>query len=83
MENMDERRSKLAVARMKAHATLWQEGIQNTEIRQGKDKIRLWSKILEALRAKFHPCLQYNYEQRNLKRQFQNAKVEKGMKNGH
>ena len=56
MENMEEedpRRVKFAATKVKSHAALWWDNLQNNWKKQGKEKIRLWPKMLKELKVKF------------------------------
>ena len=55
IEETDPRRTKIEASKMKSHASLWWENLQNLRKRQGKDKIKLWSKMLKLLKVKFMP----------------------------
>lgn len=51
IEETDPRRTKIALSKMKLHATLWWENLQNLRKRQGKEKVKLWSKMLKLLKV--------------------------------
>ncbi|KAH9292377.1 hypothetical protein KI387_042439 [Taxus chinensis] len=70
IEETDPRRVKVAASKMKSHAALWWENLQNVRRRQGKEKIRMWPKMLKHLKAKFMPS---DYQQK-LFREFQNLR---------
>ena len=55
IEETDPRRTKIAASKMKSHAALWWENLQNLRKRQGKGKIKLWLKMLKLLKVKFMP----------------------------
>ena len=55
IEETDPRRTEIAASKMKSHAALSWENLQNLRKRQGKEKIKLWSKILKLLKVKFMP----------------------------
>ena len=55
---------------MKSHAALWWENLQNLRKRQGKEKIKLWPKMLKLLKVKFMPS---DYQQ-ILFRDYQNLR---------
>ena len=62
------RRTKITASKMKLHAALWGENLQNLRKRQGKEKIKLWPKMLKLLKVKFMPS---DYRQK-LFRDYQN-----------
>ena len=73
MENLEEdnpRRVKVAVTKLKSHAALWWDNLQTSRQGQGKEKIRLWPKMLKHMKAKFLP---FDYEQ-ELFQQYQNLR---------
>ena len=70
IEEMDPRRTKIAASRMKSHAALWWENLQNARKRQGKEKIKSWPKMLKRLNVKFMPS---DYQQRLFK-EYQNLR---------
>ena len=61
IEETDPRRTKIAASKMKSRAALWWENLQNLRKRQGKEKIKLWPKMLKLLKVKFMPS---DYQQR-------------------
>lgn len=70
IEEMDPRRTKIVASRMKSHAALWWENLQNARKRQGKEKIKSWPKMLKRLNVKFMPA---DYQQRLFK-EYQNLR---------
>ena len=55
IEETDPRRTKIAASKMKSHAALWWENLHNLRKRQGKEKIKLWPKMLKLLKVNFMP----------------------------
>ena len=49
----DNRKVKIAVTRLKGHASLWWEHLQIDRQRRGKEKIRTWSKMVDKVKNKF------------------------------
>ena len=49
----DNRKVKIAVARLKGHASLWWEHLQTDRQRRGKEKIRTWVKMVNKIKKKF------------------------------
>ena len=70
IEETDPQRTKVVASKMKSHAALWWENLQNLRKRQGKEKIKLWPKMLKLLKVKFMPS---DYQQR-LFRDYQNLR---------
>lgn len=66
----DNRRVKIAVTRLKGHASLWWEHLQTDRQRRGKEKIRTWVKMVSKVKNKFLPA---DY-QVSLLRKMQNLK---------
>ena len=57
MENMDKedpRRVKFGVTRMKSHAALWWDNLQNTWIKQGKKIYQVTAQDAKEFKAKFY-----------------------------
>lgn len=50
---LDNRKMKIAVTRMKGHASLWWEHLQTDRQRRGKEKIRTWPKMVNKVKKKF------------------------------
>ena len=46
---------KIAVTRLKGHASLWWEHLQTDRQRRGKEKIRTWLKMVKKVKKKFLP----------------------------
>ena len=46
---------KIAVTRLKGHASLWWEHLQTDRQRRGKDKIKTWPKMVNKVKKKFLP----------------------------
>ena len=65
---LDNRKVKIAVTRMKGHASLWWEHLQIDRQRRGKEKIKNWLKMVNKVKKKFLPT---NY-QVSLLRKMQN-----------
>ena len=61
---------KIAVTRLKGHASLWWGHLQTDRQRRGKEKIRTWVKIVSKVKKKFLPV---DY-QVSLLRKMQNLK---------
>ena len=51
----DNRKVKIAVTRLKGHASLWWEHLQTHRQRIRKDKIRTWPKMVNKIKKKFLP----------------------------
>ena len=51
----DNRKVKIAVSRLKGHASLWWEHLQTDRQRRGKEKIRTWLKMVNKVKKKFLP----------------------------
>ena len=47
------RKVKIAVTRLKGHASLWWENLQTDRKRRGKEKIQTWPKMLSKVKKKF------------------------------
>ena len=52
----DNRKVKIAVTRLKGHASLWWEHLQIDRQRRGKEKIRTWPKMVNKVKNKFLPA---------------------------
>ena len=52
---------KVAVSKMKSHAALWWENLQNAKRRQVKEKIKMWTKMLRHLKANLCPKINNKY----------------------
>jgi len=66
----DEKKVKFVVTKLKDHAALWWDGVQEERKRLGKQHIKNWSKMVAKLRGKF---LLSNYQQTFFK-QMQNLR---------
>jgi hypothetical protein len=62
------------VTRLKGHATLWWDKLQDERRRKGKSKIKIWDRMVDNLKDKFIPK---DY-QLNLVRRLQNLR-QKGL----
>jgi hypothetical protein len=51
----DEKKVKHVVTRLKGHATLWWDELQDDRRRKGKSKIKSWDRMVAKLKAKFIP----------------------------
>jgi hypothetical protein len=51
----EEKKVKHVVTRLKGHATLWWDELQVERRRKGKDKIRIWDKMVDKFKSKFMP----------------------------
>ena len=49
------RKVKIAVTRLKDHASLWWEHLQIDRKRRGKEKIKTWPKMVNKVKKKFLP----------------------------
>ena len=49
----DNRKVKIAVTRLKGHASLWWEHLQTDRQRRGKENIRTWPKMVNTVKNKF------------------------------
>ena len=47
------RKVKIAVTKLKGHASLWWEHLQTDRQRRGKEKIRTWPKMVNKVKNKF------------------------------
>jgi hypothetical protein len=70
----EERKVKQDATRLKGHATLWWDELQDERRSKGKDKINIWDRIVANMKARFMPK---DY-QINLFRRMQNLR-QKGM----
>ena len=52
----DNRKVKIAITRLKGHASLWWENLQTDRQRRGKEKIRTWPKMVKKVKKKFIPA---------------------------
>ena len=52
----DYRKVKIAVSRLKGHASLWWEHLQIDRQRRGKEKIKTWPKMVNKVKKKFLPA---------------------------
>ena len=64
----EDKRVRLAVTRLKGHASLWWDSVQAERRRKNKPLIRSWDRMVEKMRAKFFP----KYYQLSLYRQVHN-----------
>ena len=51
----DEKKLKHAITRLKGHATLWWNELQDDGRHKGKQKIKNWDRMVAKLKAKFIP----------------------------
>jgi hypothetical protein len=51
----EERKVKQVVTRLKGHATLWWDELQVERRSKGKQKTKIWDKMVAKLKAKFMP----------------------------
>ena len=66
----EDKRVILAVTRLRGHASLWWDSVQEERIRKNKSLIKSWDRMVAKMRAKFLP----KYYQLNLYRQMQNLR---------
>jgi hypothetical protein len=66
----EENKLKHVVTRLKGHATLWWDELQEDRRMKGKDKIKSWDRVLEKFKNKFMP----KEYQLNLFRKFYNLR---------
>ena len=66
----EEKKMKFACMKLKGHAMIWWDHLQKEQVRNGKEKLRTWTKMEKRLREKFLPM---DYSQ-TLFRRFQNLK---------
>ena len=52
---LDNRKVKIAVTRLKGHASLWWEHLKTNRQRIRKEKIRTWLKMVNKIKNKFLP----------------------------
>ena len=52
---LDNRKVKIAVTRLKSHASLWWEHLKTDRQRRRKEKIRTWLKMVNKVKNKFLP----------------------------
>jgi hypothetical protein len=69
-EFYDEKKVKHAITRLKGHATLWWDELQDDRRSKGKQKIKSWDIMVAKLKDKFIP----KYYQINLFRRLQNPR---------
>ena len=51
----EEKKVKQAVTRLKGHATLWWDELQAERRSKGKQRIKIWDRMVAKLKAKFIP----------------------------
>ena len=51
----DSRKVKIAITRLKGHASLWWENLQTNRQRRRKENIRTWLKMVNNVNKKFLP----------------------------
>ena len=61
---------RVALTRLKGHASLWWDSVQDKRRRKNKPLIKSWDRMVAKMRAKFLP----KYYQLNLYRQIQNLR---------
>ena len=66
----EDKRVKFSVTKLKGHAALWWDGVQEERRRDGKQPIKSWTRMVAKLRGKFLPS---DY-QLTLFRQMQNLR---------
>ena len=49
------KRVKFAVTKLRGHAALWWDGVQEEQKRLGKQPIKNWNRMVAKLRIKFFP----------------------------
>ena len=51
----EDKKVKHVVTRLKGHATLWQDELQDDRCCKGKQKIKSWDRMITNMKAKFIP----------------------------
>jgi hypothetical protein len=51
----EEKKVRHVVSRLKGHATLWWDELQDDRRRKGKQKIKSWDRMVSKLKVKFIP----------------------------
>jgi len=54
-EYSDEKAFKVAVLKLKKYASLWYENVKKQRTREGKTRIRTWSKLKKLMTKRFLP----------------------------
>ncbi|GAV74177.1 hypothetical protein CFOL_v3_17658 [Cephalotus follicularis] len=48
----EEKKFKVAILKLKKYARLWWENVRNQRVREGKERIRTWTKLKKLLKKK-------------------------------